>query len=126
MTIGGDTRKSGKSIFDKQLAKEELGLDFPLSNVRSIFESDDLTLVNFEGTLTNTKSATKNTYSFAAPPEYVQVLTSAGVEAVSLENNHVMDHGDARLSGYLPDPFGRRHCLQRSPRRVCLYDGYGR
>ena len=95
VTIGGDTRKSSKSIFDKQLAKEELGLDFPLSNVHSIFEADDLTLVNFEGTLTNTKSATKNTYSFAAPPEYVQVLTSAGVEAVSLENNHVMDHGDA-------------------------------
>ena len=84
VTIGGDTRKSSKSIFDKQLAKEELGLDFPLSNVRSIFEADDLSLVNFEGTLTNTKSATKNTYSFAAPPEYVQVLTSAGVEAVSL------------------------------------------
>ena len=95
VTIGGDTRKSGKSIFDKQLAQEELGLDFPLSNVRDIFEADDMTLVNFEGTLTNTKSATKNTYSFAAPPEYVQVLTSASVEAVSLENNHVMDHGDA-------------------------------
>ena len=95
VTIGGDTRKSGKSIFDKQLEKEELGLDFPLSNVRSIFEADDLTLINFEGTLTNTKSATKNTYSFAAPPEYVQVLTSASVEAVSLENNHVMDHGEA-------------------------------
>lgn len=95
VTIGGDTRKSGKSIFDKQLAQEELGLDFPLSNVRSIFEADDMTLVNFEGTLTDTKSATKNTYSFAAPPEYVQVLTSASVEAVSLENNHVMDHGDA-------------------------------
>ena len=95
VTIGGDTRKSGKSIFDKQLAQEELGLDFPLSNVKSIFEADDLTLVNFEGTLTNTKSATKNTYSFAAPPEYVQVLTSASVEAVSLENNHVMDHGKA-------------------------------
>ena len=60
VTIGGDTRKSGKSVFDKQLAKEELGLDFPLSNVKSIFEADDLTLVNFEGTLTNTKSATKN------------------------------------------------------------------
>lgn len=95
VTIGGDTRKRGQSIFDKQLAQEPLGLDFPLSNVKSIFEADDLTLVNFEGTLTNTKSATKNTYSFAAPPEYVQVLTSASVEAVSLENNHVMDHGKA-------------------------------
>ena len=61
VTIGGDTRKRGQSIFDKQLAQEPLGLDFPLSNVKSIFEADDLTLVNFEGTLTNTKSATKNT-----------------------------------------------------------------
>ena len=95
VTIGGDTRKSGKNVFDKQLEKEASGLSFPLENVRAIFECDDLTLVNFEGTLTTTKSATKNTYSFAAPPEYVQVLTSASVEAVSLENNHVMDHGAA-------------------------------
>ena len=94
MTIGGDTRKSGKNVFDKQLEKEESGLAFPLENVRSIFEADDMTLVNFEGTLTNTKSATKNTYSFAAPPEYVQVLTTGDVEAVSLENNHVMDLGE--------------------------------
>ena len=95
VTIGGDTRKSGKSVFDKQLEKEASGLDFPLENVRGIFSRDDMTLVNFEGTLTNTKSATKNTYSFAAPPAYVQVLTCASVEAVSLENNPVMDHGSA-------------------------------
>lgn len=95
VTIGGDTRKKGKSVFDKQLEKEASGLDFPLENVRDLFSRDDLTLVNFEGTLTTTRSATKNTYSFAAPPSYVQALTSGSVEAVSLENNHVMDHGDA-------------------------------
>ena len=94
VTIGGDTRKKTTSIFDKQLATEPSGLSFPLENVRSIFEADDLTIVNFEGTLTNTKSATKNTYSFAAPPEYVQALSANSVEAVSLENNHVMDHGE--------------------------------
>ena len=94
VTIGGDTRKKATSIFDKQLATEPSGLSFPLENVRSIFEADDLTIVNFEGTLTNTKSATKNTYSFAAPPEYVQALSANSVEAVSLENNHVMDHGE--------------------------------
>lgn len=93
VTIGGDTRKSGKSVFDKQLEKEPAGLSFPFENTRDIFAEDDMTLVNFEGTLTNTKSATKNSFSFAAPPEYVQVLTSGNVEAVSLENNHVMDHG---------------------------------
>ena len=95
VTIGGDTRKSGKSVFDKQLSKEPSGLSFPMENVASLFAEDDMTIVNFEGTLTNTKSATKNTYSFAAPPEYVQVLTSGNIEAVSLENNHIMDHGEA-------------------------------
>jgi len=94
VTIGGDTRKSGKSVFDKQLEKEPSGLDFPFENTRAIFAEDDMTIVNFEGTLTNGKSRTKNTYSFAAPPEYVQVLSSGSVEAVSLENNHIMDHGE--------------------------------
>lgn len=94
VTIGGDTRKKNKSIFDKQLEQEINGLDFPFENTREIFEADDMTLVNFEGTLTNGKSKTKNSFSFAAQPEYVQVLTSGSVEAVSLENNHVMDHGD--------------------------------
>ena len=94
VTIGGDTRKSGKSIFDKQLEKEPSGLSFPMENVADLFAADDMTIVNFEGTLTTTKSATGNTYSFAAPPEYVQVLTSGNIEAVSLENNHIMDHGE--------------------------------
>ena len=94
VTIGGDTRKSGKSVFDKQLDKEPGGLTFPMENVKEIFAEDDMTLVNFEGTLTKTKSKTKNSFSFAAPPEYIQVLTSGNIEAVSLENNHIMDHGD--------------------------------
>ena len=95
VTIGGDTRKRNKSIFDKQLEQEAGGLAFPMENVKDVFEADDMTIVNFEGTLTTTRSATKNTYSFAAPPEYVQVLTTGNIEAVSLENNHIMDHGDA-------------------------------
>ena len=94
VTIGGDTRKKNKSIFDKQLEQEASGLAFPMENVRDVFEADDMTIVNFEGTLTTSKSKTKNSFSFAAPPEYVQVLTSGHVEAVSLENNHIMDHGE--------------------------------
>ncbi len=95
VTIGGDTRKRNKSVFDKQLEQEASGLAFPMENVKDVFEADDMTIVNFEGTLTNGKSKTKNTFSFAAPPEYVQVLTTGNIEAVSLENNHIMDHGDA-------------------------------
>ena len=36
VTIGGDTRKSGTSVFDKQLEQEPSGLDFPFENARAI------------------------------------------------------------------------------------------
>ena len=97
VTIGGDVRKS-KSIFDQELDKQKGDLTFPFRNVKDIFAQDDMTLVNFEGTLTTApinSNRRENTYLFSAPPEYVQILTSGSVEAVSLENNHVMDHGSA-------------------------------
>ena len=60
--------------------------------------SDDLTIVNFEGTLTNStyvpSNKRENQFLFSAPPSYVSMLADNGIEAVSLENNHVMDHGE--------------------------------
>lgn len=101
VTIGGDVRKSGKSIFDKELDKQKGDLSFPFRNVKDIFAQDDMTLVNFEGTLTTAPinpDKTENEFLFSAPPEYVQILTTGNIEAVSLENNHVMDHGTAGYS----------------------------
>jgi hypothetical protein len=98
VTIGGDVRKSGKSIFDKELDKQKGDLSFPFRNVKDIFAQDDMTLVNFEGTLTTAPinpDKTENSFLFSAPLEYVQILTSGNIEAVSLDNNHVMDHGAA-------------------------------
>ena len=98
VTIGGDTRKKSKSIFDKQLEQEPSGLAFPMENVADVFAEDDMTLVNFEGTLTEStyvpSSKRNNEFLFSAPPEYVNMLTENSIEAVSLENNHVMDHGE--------------------------------
>ncbi len=98
VTIGGDVRKSGKSIFDKELDKQKGDLTFPFRNVKDIFAQDDMTLVNFEGTLTTAPinpDKRNNSFLFSAPTSYVQILTSGNIEAVSLENNHVMDHGTA-------------------------------
>ncbi len=98
VTIGGDVRKSGKSIFDKELSKQKGDLTFPFRNVKDIFAQDDMTLINFEGTLTTApinSDKRENSFLFSAPPEYVQILTSGNIEAVSLENNHVYDHGSA-------------------------------
>ena len=96
-TIGGDSRKR-TSIFNDELTKQGGDINFPLRNVRDILMADDLTLINFEGTLTDSTyvpaNKKENQFLFSAPPEYVSILTDNGIEAVSLENNHVMDHGE--------------------------------
>ncbi len=63
-------------------------------NVRHYFEQDDLTIVNFEGTLTESEDRTENRFAFKAPAEYVQILTGSGVEAANLANNHSFDYGE--------------------------------
>lgn len=96
-TIGGDCRKSS-SIFEKELKKQGGDINFTMRNVRDILLSDDLTIVNFEGTLTDStyipSNKRENQFLFSAPPSYVSMLSDNGVEAASLENNHIMDHGE--------------------------------
>ena len=65
-----------------------------LQNVKSIFEADDLTIVNMEGTLTEETARQDKTYAFKGPAEYTQILTDGDVEAANLANNHSHDYGD--------------------------------
>ena len=92
VTHGGDRRK-GADLFAKELARQGGDYGFPFRNVLAYFSADDLTIVNYEGALTDTKSATNNTYSFAGPPRNALALALGSVEAVALDNNHVFDHG---------------------------------
>ena len=101
-TIGGDNRYgSKKDLFTPELEAHDGDINFIMQNVRNIFTDDDLTIVNFEGTLTDTKYVPKdkkeNEFLFNITPSAVSVLPDNGVEAVSLDNNHVWDHG---LEGY--------------------------
>ena len=93
----GKNAKSKKDIFGKELKAQGNDINFPFRNIRSILMNDDLTLINFEGTFTESTyippEKRGNDFLFSAPPSYVTMLPDNGVEAVSLENNHVMDHG---------------------------------
>ena len=96
-TIGGDNyHHKGKKFYD-ELSKNGNNINFTMENVRDIFKQDDLTIVNFEGTFTDTKyvpdNKKKNDFLFNISPSYVNVLSDNFIEAVSLANNHVMDHG---------------------------------
>ena len=98
-TIGKDMNHG--DLFTPELEKHDGDINFVMQNVRDIFLRDDLTLINFEGTLTDStfkpKSKTKDDFIFSISPSYVSVLPDNGVEAVSLDNNHVRDHGEEGL-----------------------------
>jgi len=97
-TIGDSYGQKKSSIFAKALKKHNDDINFTMANTRDIFLSDQLTLVNFEGTLTETRNIPsnkrENDFLFKIAPSYVHVLSDNGIDAVSLENNHVMDFGD--------------------------------
>lgn len=65
-----------------------------LGNVRDIFASDDLTIVNLEGTLSNQGERADKQFAFRGDPAYTEILTSGSVEAVNLANNHSKDYGE--------------------------------
>ena len=49
--------------------------------------------MNLEGTLTNSENIrASKTWNHKGKPEYVNILTKASVEAVTLGNNHIMDY----------------------------------
>ena len=92
-TIGGEDRlKQFDYSFDGYL--RQYGYDYFFREVQPIIAKDDLTIANLEGCFLNYESAAvEKTYNFRGSKDYVQVLTGASIEAVSIANNHIMDYG---------------------------------
>ncbi len=89
-TIGSDESYTGHT-FDK-VYKEANDSAYFFKGVNSIFSSDDYTLINLEGALTNeTKKANKE-FRYKGPPEYCEILKKGGIEGVTLANNHTLDY----------------------------------
>ncbi len=96
LTFGGDVRKS-VNIFERELTKQKGDLGFVTSNILELLSNDDMTIVNFETTLTNApvpRNKQENQFVFSAPAEYIDILTKGSIEAVAFENNHALDHGE--------------------------------
>lgn len=58
----------------------------------------DLTLVNLETPITTRGTAEDKNYVFRAPGAAVPAMTAAGIDVVSLANNHTMDYGRVGLA----------------------------
>ena len=74
------------------------GAGYFFKNVKSIFEADDMTLVNFEGVLTESDQIVEKQYNIKGRPEYKQILTEGDIEAVSFGNNHRIDYGEQGIA----------------------------
>lgn len=73
---------------------EANGPEYFLKNVRDIFQKDDLTIINMEGTLTEETTREDKQFAFKGDPEFVKILTSSSVEAANMANNHSHDYGE--------------------------------
>lgn len=98
LSVVGDCTLGTDETFDYDTGLnayyENYGADYFLQNVRSIFSADDLTIANFEGTLTDSDEREDKTFAFKAPASYASILSGSSVEAVNTANNHSHDYGD--------------------------------
>ena len=69
-------------------------VSYPFDLIKNVFGADDITMINFEGTLTESTEHRDKQFFFRGEPSYVNILTNSSVEAVTLENNHSFDYLD--------------------------------
>ena len=98
LSVVGDCTLGTDETFDYDTSLnayyENFGADYFLQNVKDIFSTDDLTIANFEGTLTDSDEREDKTFAFKAPASYASILTGGSVEAVNTANNHSHDYGE--------------------------------
>lgn len=98
LSVVGDCTLGTDETFDYDTSLnayyENYGADYFLQNVKDIFSTDDLSIANFEGTLTDSDEREDKTFAFKAPASYASILTGGSVEAVNTANNHSHDYGD--------------------------------
>lgn len=102
ITFGGDavlgTREAWQSREDAFPAfVESYGMAYPFSGLQDIFASDDMTFINLEGVLKDSKSGEDKDklYRFRGLTEYTAILLESSVEQVNIANNHHTDYGKA-------------------------------
>lgn len=96
-TLSSDVSFTGNT-FEEVLKANNGDYSYFLKNVKDIFEDDDITIVNLEGTLSKNGERQDKTFAFRGDPEYVNILKEGSVEAVTLANNHSSDYGAISLS----------------------------
>lgn len=97
LLFGGDAMLS-RVVGSKTVASKNWG--WPFAHISSTLAAADLTIINLESpfTIGNNHVVTTGSFSFNADPMMVQGLKDAGVDLVSLANNHILNQGRKGLA----------------------------
>ena len=70
-------------------------LSYPFKNVTDFLSEPDLTVGNFEGTIRDEPNQELDGFTFDTTPAIAKTVADAGVDFLSLSNNHSDNHGAA-------------------------------
>jgi poly-gamma-glutamate capsule biosynthesis protein CapA/YwtB (metallophosphatase superfamily) len=88
-----------RSVGDRLLAQ---GPGIVFQQVQPWLDQADLFALNLECVISDRGAPEPKAYTFRAPPAAVEALALAGVDVVSLANNHALDYGVEALGDMLP------------------------
>jgi poly-gamma-glutamate synthesis protein (capsule biosynthesis protein) len=72
-------------------------VDYPFAEVIDLLTPADLTIGNLESALGDLGSPANKGYTFRAPPRAAEAFAQAGIDLLSLANNHALDYGPLAL-----------------------------
>jgi len=93
-TLGGCVVAASFNRFMGVFRDNNEDMTYFLRNVRHIFMQDDLTLLNLECALTNETRHRGRKWNYKGEYRMAEILSSSGVDTVSLANNHTDDFFD--------------------------------
>ncbi len=93
-------------------------------NVKSYFAQDDMTIVNFEGILSNRGSRVEKQWAFRGKPSYINILKEGSIEAVAFANNHARDYGEISYTDTI-NSFEKADIAYSSYAKVGIYETKG-
>lgn len=94
--ILGTDKDFGGNTLPQVWAANGKAPDYFFANVKRYFDTDDLTVANFEVALTSARTerykGEGETYHFYGDPALAKTLPAGGIDAVTLANNHTYDY----------------------------------
>lgn len=93
-TLGSDDNFGYEGTLPAVIDSHNGDPGYVFRNVFDIFASDDLTVINLEGTFTASYDRQPKQFAFKGPASYARFLSYSKIEAANLANNHTYDYGE--------------------------------